>query len=121
MLFIWVAENSLNGWTTQNLDRMLKTFQGEGNLLVYIDSYDGDPRLVKLVMNDNGIASVETVKTYQERNSASPDILKQTINEVCVEYPASSYGLVLCRMARGGCHPLRNPELSGRMVTIGWN
>lgn len=95
VLVYMVAENSLNGWTTQNLDRMLKTFQGEGNLLVYIDSYDGDPRLVKLVMNDNGIASAETVKTYQERNSASPDILKQTINEVCVEYPASSYGLVL--------------------------
>lgn len=95
VLVYMVAENSLNRWTTINLDKMLKAFRGEGNLLVYIDNYEGEPRLVKLVMNDNGIASAETVKTYQERNSASPDILKQTIDEVCLEYPASSYGLVL--------------------------
>lgn len=95
VLVYMVAENSLNGWTTRNLEKMLKTFQGEGNLLVYIDGYGGEPRLVKLVMNANGAASAETVKTYPARNSASPGILKQTIDEVCSEYPASSYGLVL--------------------------
>lgn len=95
VLVYMVGENSLSRWTTENLDKMLKTFQGEGNLMVYMDSYEGVPQLVKAVMNDNGIASAEIVKTYEERNSASPDILKETIEEVCLEYPASSYGLVL--------------------------
>lgn len=95
ILVYMVAENSLNKWTTENLNRILKAYQGEGNLIVYIDSYEGEPRLVKVAMNDNGIASAETVKTYEDRNSASPAVLKQTIEEVCREYPATSYGLVL--------------------------
>lgn len=95
VLAYMVAENSLNGWTARNLDNMVKSFRGEGNLLVYIDNYEGNPRLVKLEVNDNGIASAETVKTYEARNSASTEILKQTIDEVCADYPASSYGLVL--------------------------
>lgn len=95
VLVYMIAENSLNGWTTENLNKMLKTFQGEGNVIVYIDNYGGAPQLLKLVTDDSGITSTETVKTYEERNSASSDILRQTINEVCLEFPASSYGLVL--------------------------
>lgn len=95
VLVYMIADNSLNKWVDDNLNKMMRSYDGHENLVVYVDGYNGDPRLVKLVMYDDGLVREDTVRVYEERNSASPEVLRQTIEEVCAGFPTESYGLLL--------------------------
>lgn len=95
VLVYMIADNSLNKWVDDNLNKMMRNYDGHENLVAYVDGYNGAPRLVKLVMYDDGLVREDTVRVYEERNSASPEVLRQTIEEVCAEFPTESYGLLL--------------------------
>lgn len=94
VLVYMIADNSLNRWTSVNVEKMMETYKGEGNLILYIDGYEGAPRLEKLEKSGDSCRR-QVIRTYEERNSASPEVLKSVIDEVVRDYPAESYGLLL--------------------------
>lgn len=94
VLVYMIADNNLSRWTSVNVEKMMEAYKGEGNLIMYIDGYDGAPRLEKLEMSAN-TCKRRVIREYEERNSASPEVLKSVIDEVSRDFPAESYGLLL--------------------------
>ena len=106
VLVYMAAENTLDGNAGKNIEGMLAgmsrmpLLSEGGNLLVYLDpesDVEGSsaPRLYRIGITPEGIVSKETVSTYPEHNSASPEVLSQVIGETCNRYPADEYGLIL--------------------------
>lgn len=95
VLVYMAGDNSLSRWTSANTQKMMESFKGEGNLILYVDDYNGAPLLMRLVARKDGTCVKDTIRTYEERNSASPEVLSAVIAEVCGAYPADSYGLLL--------------------------
>lgn len=99
VLIYMAADNNLSTFAYNNIDLILKGAAaanlGKGNLLVYFDPIDQTPQLLRITKGKNGKAVQTVVKTYEEQNSASAEVLHNLINEVLKDYPAESYGLVL--------------------------
>lgn len=99
VLIYMAADNNLSTFAYNNIDLILKgaaaaNLEG-GNLLVYFDPIDRTPQLLRITKGKDGKAVQTVVKTYEEQNSASADVLHTLIDEVLEDYPAQSYGLVL--------------------------
>lgn len=94
VLVYMAGNNNLSGYITTNMAGLeygfTKDLALENNLVVFIDSRDDKSYLVNVC---NGRS--DTVRTYQDLNSASGDVLSQIIAETAELYPAESYGLVL--------------------------
>lgn len=93
-----VADNSLSSYSSEDIDEMVegyKSIDDTANLhmLIYIDD-SSTPRLMKIIKKDT-IASLETIKTYDEQSSLDEDVMSSIINEALDMYPADSYGLTL--------------------------
>lgn len=95
VLVYMVGDNSLSRWTSANIKKMEESFRGEGNLIMYVDDYNDSPLLVRLVAKTDGTCVRDTIRKYEEGNSASPAVVSAVIAEVCGMYPADSYGLIL--------------------------
>ncbi|MDL2277762.1 clostripain-related cysteine peptidase [Parabacteroides sp. OttesenSCG-928-G07] len=99
VLVYLIAENNLSSYSNQNIRDMLngvtKETLNNGNLLVYWDPSDKPPRLLKIDLDKHGKADTTTVKVYEEQNSASPEVVRNVINETLNNFKADSYGLVL--------------------------
>lgn len=93
VLVYLVAENSLSNNAYSNLDDMVKGVKngiGSGSLICYFDPIDAPPSLIKITAKGQ-----ETIREYNEQNSASPEVMRSVIEEVRSKYTSSSYGLVL--------------------------
>lgn len=98
VLIYMVADNNLSSDAEANLDSLLAgvaRFDTNGNLLVYLDNAQGLPSLLCLSRGAGGTAIKETVKTYNEQNSASPTVMASILYDMTSLYPAQSYGLAL--------------------------
>ena len=85
------ADNNLSTLALENIEQMKNaSLSQEQNLIVYIDSKNQLPQLIK-INNHN----VEVVKTYIEHNSADSLILNFVLSDIIALYPSDSYGLVL--------------------------
>lgn len=70
---------------------------GKGNnLVVYVDPRGLPPALIRITEHGR-----DTIRSYAEQNSISPEIMRGVINEVIRTFPASSYGLILWSHGNG--------------------
>ena len=93
VLVYMAADNNLSRYTGVNVNQMKFVslfFPKRANLVVYVDKADTVPFLIKI--KDN---SVDTVRVYQEMNSADASTLSMVINDVKTLFKAKSYGLLL--------------------------
>ncbi|GHV30357.1 clostripain [Bacteroidia bacterium] len=72
----------------------------DGNLLVYSDA-GGNAALIHLYYNPQKGNVADTIITYPDENSASPQTLTRVLNDVKNYRPANSYGLVVLSHATG--------------------
>ena len=103
VLVYMVGSNTLSGFVESNISDMKKAVgKGalhNGNLLLYIDRY-GTPTLERLSL-ENGTVKRTVERSYDDRNSASSEVMASVIEEVKALYPASTFGLVLWSHANG--------------------
>ncbi|MCR5714859.1 MAG: hypothetical protein K6F98_08055 [Bacteroidales bacterium] len=70
---------------------------GKGNnLVVYVDPRGLPPALIRITEHGR-----DTIRSYAEQNSISPEIMRGVIDEVIRKFPASSYGLILWSHGNG--------------------
>lgn len=80
------------GWGNANVN---------GSLLLFADSrLGGNPVLIKIEKQKGKVVS-DTLKTYTNDNSASPELLSQVIADTKMIAPGDSYGLLLFSHATG--------------------
>lgn len=97
VLIYMAADNSLggSGFDSQNITSIIQgsteaNLNG-GNLLVYKDSRNADPQLIRMTPQGE-----EVIKEYPEHaNSVSVATMQQILSEVKTDFPAKSYGLIL--------------------------
>ncbi|GHT27795.1 peptidase C11 [Bacteroidia bacterium] len=101
VLVYMAADNSLSSYSYTNIADMLEGAEGDnlndGNLLIYQDAAGELPRLYQVKKGQNGVAEKQLVKTYEESNSASVEVMRSILSEVFENdaYKAKSYGLLL--------------------------
>lgn len=97
MLIYMEVDNNLTWYANDNIESILKGVTNKklngGNLLIYIDTQNGNPQLLQIKEGKGGVMQKFVVKDYEEHNSASVEVLRQVINEVVAGFPADSYGL----------------------------
>lgn len=104
VLIYMAADNNLNKDGETNIKSILKGMeQTAGRLVIYIDPRYDVPRL--LTVKGGKGCRLDTLETYTEENSASPEVLARVVKEVQKRYPASSYGLVLWSHGLGWVPP----------------
>lgn len=104
VLIYMAADNNLNKDGETNIKSILKGMeQTAGRLVIYIDRRYDVPRL--LTVKGGKGCRLDTLETYTEENSASPEVLARVVKEVQKRYPASSYGLVLWSHGLGWVPP----------------
>ena len=75
--------------------------KNDGSLLVFADTRGGsNPVLMNIVLRKGKVVS-DTVRTYNNDNSASPELLRQVIADTKLIAPAKSYGMLLFSHASG--------------------
>lgn len=95
------ADNNLSDYAFMSINNLVAGAEGDnlnnGNLLVYIDSSDDLPQLIQVKKGNGDVILKEMVKTYEEHNSASPEIMRSVLDDVFKneQYKADSYGLIL--------------------------
>lgn len=99
-LLVYIAgDNNLSSDGEQNIKNILKGAQDahldKGNLLVYFDSADNVPLLLKVKASSNGQFKTDTLQVYSEQNSLNVGVMNGIINDVVSSFPAESYGLIL--------------------------
>lgn len=96
ILVYMAADNNLYSNAVQNINDMLSvmdTLSQNKNLIIYIDSPDSVPVLINVHINVHN--RCETIKVYEEQNSADGNTLAKVITYVKRRFPAKSYGLLL--------------------------
>ena len=94
VLVYMAADNNLSSFGNTNIQLMLQGMKNvEGRLVIYLDPSNDVPRL--MVIEGNSAPKLDTLVTYSEENSASPEVLRRTIQDVRNLYPSNSYGLIL--------------------------
>lgn len=72
----------------------------KGSLIVFADRNDSSPVLIRIGMHKNKTVA-DTLRSYSNENSASPELLRQVIEDTKVVAPAKSYGMLLFSHASG--------------------
>lgn len=120
-LIVYMAcDNNLSAEAEQKIEALRQGWTWSGNnCLIYADSKDNGPRLVRL---RGGLPShpepyLETVRKYEAENSASAETFSRVLDEVRTEFPADSYGLIFFSHGSGWLPAgrLNNPSRS-----LGW-
>ena len=92
VLIYMAADNDLDGDAKSNIRAIQRGMsQISGRLVVYIDPRYDVPRLLTIQKGGR----IDTLETYGEEDSASPEVLARVVRTVQQKYPASSYGLLL--------------------------
>jgi hypothetical protein len=101
VLVYMAADNNLNSYSYDNIHSMVygaaENSLNSGNLLVYHDSDSEPPRLLQIKKGKSGQIEEEIIRTYEDRNSVSVEVMKSVLNEVFRNeaYKAESYALLL--------------------------
>lgn len=84
ILIYCAADNNLSNNASLNINTIIESVDDNlvGNkLFIYLDSEGVNPKLFR-VYRSKGRTSIETVRNYEEHNSASPEVLSYVINQV---------------------------------------
>jgi hypothetical protein len=95
VLIYMAADNSLYNNAKTDIREILKsTIPMGNNLLVYLDapSWSADS-IPQLYLIQEG--QLTSVKQYRQHNSASPEVLREVLEDAILSFQAESYGLVL--------------------------
>lgn len=104
-----VADNDLSDEAFDDINEMEYFFESKaGNLIVYIDSGEEAPRIIKVCPDQSDKIVSKTIITYPEQNSASPTVFRAVIDDIMESYPSESYGLILWSHATGWLPPANN-------------
>lgn len=87
-----VHASLMEGWGNSDVD---------GSLLMFADVRRGGNPVLINIKKDKGVVVSDTLRTYTNDNSASPELLSQVIADTKLIAPANSYGLVLFSHATG--------------------
>jgi hypothetical protein len=91
ILVYMAADNNLYKNAYKNIEDMQKAaIPSEYNVLVYIDTPNDNPYLLKITKG-----KTDTVKQYNTQNSASKQVLRFVIDDAFSLFPAENYGLIL--------------------------
>lgn len=71
-----------------------------GALVIFADTKNGKPMLIKFEERKGKVVA-DTLRSYTNNNSASPELLRQVIADTKVIAPGESYGMVLFSHATG--------------------
>ena len=101
VLFYIAGENSLDPFASANIKAAIEgavdnNLNG-GHLLIYVDSRNDVPHLLKIIRNREGVIITDTVKTYPEHNSASVEVMQGVMADVFRNrrFASRSTGLLL--------------------------
>jgi len=91
ILIYMAADNNLQKQAKKDIEEMIAVeIPNEYNLLAYIDIPNDKPCLLKI-----NKGKIDTVKQYEQQNSASKQALKLVIDDAFSAFPAKNYGLIL--------------------------
>lgn len=119
MLMYMLANNNLIPFLTDNVAQVVEgvnyRFPDNATILVYWDGYDLNTgadatKLCEIVppSKKGERATIEVIKTYKARNSATPEVMKEVIEYVKDNYPSEIYGMVLSSHGTGWVPPELN-------------
>ena len=97
MVLVYVAAN--NNLKLDALKSINRMEQGakliNGNLLVFVKTTSSSSHLLKIKYDHSDKIISDTIKSYVNRNSSDPSLLKEVIEDSRQLSPANSYGLVM--------------------------
>lgn len=95
------VDNNFKGEEKEKIEALTKGWKSsfQGNLLVYADA-GGKPFLTR-IYTKKGKSVAEVVKSYEDSNSADPEVFNRVLRGIISDYPADSYGLVVLSHATG--------------------
>ena len=105
VLMYMAVDNSLYSETSDVLNKLLRGVNISGlnncNLVVYLDNLGEFPRLMSVRMGDGGKAEWQTVCSYEEQDSSSPEVMNKIIQEVASRFPSDTYSLIVSSHGMG--------------------
>ena len=104
ILFYIGADSDLDGDALNKINQMRYGWQpGFGEMLIYVDRSGDGAYLFR--MNEKkyagGYYGLDTIMPYGKENSADARVLERVINDMVVNYPADSYGMIFFSHASG--------------------
>lgn len=102
-LMVYLAgDNNLSGHMQKNISSMMSAWKKSynANIVIYFDAPNAAPELYTFRFNGKEVEK-QVLKTYEEMDSADPEVLKKILNEMQDLYPSDSYGLILGSHASG--------------------
>lgn len=94
--------SNLSGEVAQTQESLMEGWSDKinGSLIIFADRNDSPPVLIKIGVHKN-ITVADTLRSYSNENSASPELLRQVIEDTQLLAPGESYGLMLFSHASG--------------------
>ena len=102
-LMVYLAgDNNLSGHMQKNITSMMSAWKESyhANIVIYFDAPNAAPELYTFRFKGKEVEK-QVLKTYEEMDSADPEVLKKILNEMQDLYPSDSYGLILGSHASG--------------------
>ena len=102
-LMVYLAgDNNLSGHMQKNISSMMSAWKESynANIVIYFDAPNAAPELYTFRFKGKEVEK-QVLKTYEEMDSADPEVLKKILNEMQDLYPSDSYGLILGSHASG--------------------
>ena len=106
-LMVYLAgDNNLSGAMQKNINDMMATWKKSynANIVIYFDRSSTAPELFTFQFKGNNVEK-QVLKTYEEMDSADPEVLKKVLKDMQDLYPSDSYGLILGSHASGWIPP----------------
>jgi len=106
-LMVYLAgDNNLSGAMQKNINDMMATWKKSynANIVIYFDRSSAAPELFTFQFKGNNVEK-QVLKTYEEMDSADPEMLKKVLKDMQDLYPSDSYGLILGSHASGWIPP----------------
>lgn len=94
------GDNNLSGELNSKLSSLSDGFRDadalHNRLVVFADGRGSSSEIIEVTHDGNKV-----VASYDDMNSASPEVMKKVISEICSSYPSDSYGLICFSHATG--------------------
>ena len=106
-LMVYLAgDNTLSSAMQKNINDMMVAWKKSynANIVIYFDGRGSTPELYTFQFKGKEVEK-QVLKTYEEMDSADPEVLKEVLNEMQELYPSDSYGLILGSHASGWLPP----------------
>lgn len=99
-VLVYIAgDNNLSDYINYNLEQMIEGAREGGlnqcDFLIYADRATATPALYQLKADETGRIDTVRIRDYAEHNSATPEVLRQVVEEAFTAFPSDHYGLVL--------------------------